>query len=76
MVPSQDEVCASQRTDSSRPVTVPANHCYLQVEAGVKVLSFLFPDDADHIEGPAANGNPRGPEYDLSGKRIKEKQKG
>ena len=73
---TQSGVTGFYAVDSSRPVTVPANHCYLQVEAGVKVLSFLFPDDADHIEGPAANGNPRGPEYDMSGKRIKEKQKG
>ena len=67
---TQGGVTGFYAVDSSKPVTVPANHCYLQVEAGVKQLSLLFPDDANHIDGPAASDNLRGPVYDLSGRKV------
>lgn len=73
---TQSGVTGFYAVDSSKPVTVPANHCYLQVETGVKQLNLLFPDDVTLIDGPAASDNLRAPAYDLSGKRMKGKQRG
>lgn len=60
--------------NQEKPVTVPANRCYLQVEAGVKMLGLLFPDDVDGIRGltPASPDEEmvNGKWYDLSGRQI------
>ena len=55
-------------------ITVPANRCYLNTEANVKMLTLTFPDD-DGVE-TLRNVEETGEVFDISGRHVNRTQKG
>lgn len=73
---TQNGVTGFYAVDPENPITVPANRCYLQVEAGVKMLTILFSDDATAVVKPTTYNKNQKPLYDLTGRRVMEMYKG
>ena len=74
---TQSGVTGFYLVNSEKPVTIPACHCYLQVEAGVGMLSFILTDDATGIKSftPALSED-RGVIYNAAGQRTAEMSNG
>lgn len=72
---TQSGVTGFYAVNPEKPVTVPVYHCYLQVEAGVRMLSFLFPDGVTGIKNLLTT-----PEeervYNVAGQRTTKTSKG
>ena len=74
---TQSGVTGFYLVNSGKPVTVPANHCYLQMEAGVRMLSLILTDDATGVKSltPALSED-GGIIYNTAGQRTSRIGKG
>lgn len=67
---TQDGVTGFYAVDSGRPITVPGGRCYLQMEAGVKMLDILFPEDATGINCFSNSPLKRADTYNVAGQIV------
>jgi hypothetical protein len=72
---TQSGVTGFYAVTPEKPVTVPVYHCYLEVEAGVRMLSVLFPDGVTGIKSLLISPE-EGPVYNVAGQRITKTSKG